>query len=175
MAAKAKKSVQDFETAINEAAPYYIIFGYKQNFGNVPKIVLVSRSLEEVKDKMKAIINNEFCVPGCTYNAYEINSVSSGIVDIPLLLKMNEQSESDKTKLLERIDKIQPLLFRIEETDKVGDALIFESSSLSEIKAQAKDIITVESSNESNNYKECKITVGAPKTNTFKTICILNK
>ena len=74
MAVKAKKSVQDFETAINEAAPYYIIFGYKQNFGNVPKIVLVSRSLEEVKDKMKAIINNEFCVPGCTYNAYEINS-----------------------------------------------------------------------------------------------------
>ena len=28
MAVKAKKSVQDFETAINEAAPYYIIFGY---------------------------------------------------------------------------------------------------------------------------------------------------
>lgn len=175
MAVKAKKSVQDFETTINEAAPYYVIFGYKYNFGNVPSIVLVSKSFEEVKDRMKEIINDEFNVAKRIYNAYEVNSVSSGIVDIPLLLKMNEQSESDKTKLLERIDKIQPLLFRIEETDKAGDALIFESSSLSEIKAQAKDIITVESSNESNNYKECKITVGVPKTNTFKTICILNK
>ena len=59
MAVKAKKSVQDFETTINEAAPYYVIFGYKYNFGNVPSIVLVSKSFEEVKDRMKEIIKKE--------------------------------------------------------------------------------------------------------------------
>ena len=67
MAVKTKKNVLDFETAINEAAPYYVIFGYKYNFGNVPSIVLVSKSFEEVKDRMKEIINDEFNVAKCIF------------------------------------------------------------------------------------------------------------
>ena len=173
MAVKAKKSVQDFETTINEAAPYYIIFGYRQNFGNVPKIVLVSRSLEEVKDRMKEIINDEFNVAKRVYNAYEINSVSSGIVDIPLLL--NEQSGNDKQSLIDKVDSMKPLVFRIEETDETGNALIFESSSVAETKAQSKEIMKAESADDSNSHKEYRIKICVSNTDTFRTICVFNK
>lgn len=173
MAVKTKKNVLDFETAINEAAPYYVIFGYKYNFGNVPSIVLVSKSFEEVKDRMKEIINDEFNVAKRIYNAYEVNSVSSGIVDIPILL--NEQSGNDKQSLIDKVDSMKPLVFRIEETDETGNALIFESSSVAETKAQAKEIMKAESADDSSSHKEYRIKICVSNTDTFRTICVLNK
>lgn len=173
MAVKTKKNVLDFETTISEAAPYYVIFGYKYNFGNVPNIVLVSKNCEEVKDRMKEIINDEFCVAKRIYNAYEVNSVSSGIVDIPLLL--NEQSGNNKQSLIEKVDDMKPLVFRIEAADETDNTLIFESSSVAETKAQAKEIMKAESANDSNNHKEYKIKICVSNTDTFRTVCVLNK
>ncbi len=173
MAVKTKKNVLNFETAISEAAPYYVIFGYKYNFGNVPSIVLVSKSFEEVKDRMKEIINDEFCVAKRIYNAYEINSVSSGIVDIPLLL--NEQSGNNKQSLIDKVDGMKPLVFRIEETDETDNALIFESSSVAETKAQAKEIMKAESTDDSSSHKEYKIKICVSNKDTFRTVCVLNK
>ena len=176
MAKKPNGIEQRIETAVNEAVPLYIIYGYKFNFGNVPKIVLVSKNLNEVKDKMKEIIENEFDSSKRSYNAYEINSVSSGVVCTPLLLKLNEQAKGGKQGLIKSIDELESFSFCIYESAETGNALIFESSSAADTKATLKRIIKTESKAETKSNKEYSVSLYMPyeritRSNDFITLC----